>query len=564
MFVICYFLKNKLKMSQICRVNGPKSYLVPSLMIIGSMKSGSTELWSHLFTHCKNTICFGKESNKGRVSLKEKDFFGDPNMFARGFNWYERLWPECTDTDKRISLDATPAYHVFYNAPNNIASFYNSFIKNIRLVWMMREPATKMWSYYGEISIYEKNPPSFKNFILPKLERANNCIKLNKSSPLWPPSLPPPFKDCAPHLDHGLYHSHFQRWIQYFKSEQFLVVSFKHFIDDNGPAEVVRDVLSHAKVSSNILKNVYENVKKRKKPLAPSWISDSRNSRSKHRPPSNIIAKLAKFYAPFNNKLYDFLKYYNIKLSPAWANGTRFLDLDTNEKIKKMLTLRNGNFLGLRKYDIENRVLNDITCTEYTDTSDNCACQIRCNNCINKISFHTRAVQICNKLKNCDGIQFNNDFSWATLKQLGRKRRIDLSKYNNKSFESNLNIYPIYKYINNIKYFDKNLCGKNIGFKKYFSHKFGILAITYKTPLTLENSMKSWMDGGLLSIASEKLLIANHPTREDYIISHAYGFQIIKPDDMYIKGVPVKKTSYNNILIISLDFNPKILKIIFW
>lgn len=81
-------------------------------------------------------------------------------------------------------------------------------------------------------------------FIAPKLARAHACLEKDPNSPLWPPSLPPPFESCAPHLDHGLYHPQLVRWLQFFHPSQLLIVSFSGFISQ--PSEVFHDVLIHA------------------------------------------------------------------------------------------------------------------------------------------------------------------------------------------------------------------------------------------------------------------------------------------------------------------------------
>ena len=65
--------------------------------------------------------------------------------------------------------------------------------------------------------------------------------------PLWPPSLPPPFASCAPHLDHGLYEPQLRRWLTFFRPSQFLLVSFAGYT--RRPAAVVRDVLVHARIA---------------------------------------------------------------------------------------------------------------------------------------------------------------------------------------------------------------------------------------------------------------------------------------------------------------------------
>ena len=107
-----------------------------------------------------------------------------------------------------------------YDAPTNMRAFFGpGALRRLRLVWMVREPVGKFWSYFWDLKSYggEWDRVSFAGFVAPKLAKARACLQKDASSPLWPPSLPPPFRDCAPHLDHGLYWPQLQRWLEVFE-----------------------------------------------------------------------------------------------------------------------------------------------------------------------------------------------------------------------------------------------------------------------------------------------------------------------------------------------------------
>lgn len=128
--------------------------LLPSLFVMGSMKCGTTSLWASLVDYTDSRITPGQLTYKGAVSRKEKDFFGDPSMWRHGHGWYETIWPACDKSRLQVAIDATPAYHVWYDAPKNMASFFGPKLPELRLVWMMREPVSKFWSYFWEIKQY--------------------------------------------------------------------------------------------------------------------------------------------------------------------------------------------------------------------------------------------------------------------------------------------------------------------------------------------------------------------------------------------------------------------------
>ena len=231
--------------------------LLPTLFVIGSLKTGTTSLWSHLVDHTEGVVLSGGTTHKGAVSRKEKDFFGDPDQWKLGRRWYERIYPPCpaksSSRAAAVAIDATPAYHVFHAAPANMASFFGpANAARLRLVWMLREPVGKFWSYFWELKAYggEWDKVGFAEWVAPKLAATRACLAAAPASPLWPPSLPapPPHKSCAPHLDHGLYHPQLLRWLEFFDPSQLLLVSFTGYTAR--PAEVVRDVLLHAGVGA--------------------------------------------------------------------------------------------------------------------------------------------------------------------------------------------------------------------------------------------------------------------------------------------------------------------------
>ena len=111
---------------------------------------------SQLVDHANPHLVSGSLTDKGDISKKEKDFFGDPSMWRRGRAWYERIWPTCPrDGASIVGIDATPAYHVWHDAPQNMATFFGPpLVPKLRLVWMMRDPVSKFWSYYWELKAY--------------------------------------------------------------------------------------------------------------------------------------------------------------------------------------------------------------------------------------------------------------------------------------------------------------------------------------------------------------------------------------------------------------------------
>ena len=268
--------------------------------------------------HTPGYITPGALTDKGDVSRKEKDFFGDPTMWRRGRGWYERIWPACSRGQLKVGIDATPAYHVWHNAPMNMANFFGGQKAALRIVWMVRDPVAKFWSYFWELKAYrgEWDKVQFAAWTAPKIERTKQCLSKDPNHPLWPPSLPPPFTGCAPHLDHGLYEPQLRRWLQFFAPSQMMLVSFVGYA--RRPAAVVRDVLVHAGVptsaaaaSANAIKGI-----------------KNRNSKVQGhgRMPRRIYHELHALYDPFVQRFYELIERNSISVSPCEHRNTRFLD----------------------------------------------------------------------------------------------------------------------------------------------------------------------------------------------------------------------------------------------
>ena len=297
--------------------------LLPSLFIIGSIKAGTTSLWSHLVDATGGAIMPGQLTDKGDISRKEKDFFGDPNTWRRGRHFYDRIWPRCPlrTSPPSITIDATPAYHVWHDAPKNMVTYFGvAPSRRLRFVWMMRDPVDKFWSYFWELKSYNGKMSSmdFGAFLEPKLARVRECQSLDPSTPLWPPSMPPPFANCAPHLDHGLYEPQMRRWLTYFEPSQILLVSFAGYA--RRPAVVLRDVLRHAGMPSAITAAAVARVRGKGK-------QNSKACGHGHLLPRYRDA-LVQLYRPFTERLYSLIGVHAIAVTPCDHQGTRFLDHD--------------------------------------------------------------------------------------------------------------------------------------------------------------------------------------------------------------------------------------------
>lgn len=85
--------------------------------------------------------------------------------------------------------------------------------------------------------------------------------------------------------------------------------------------------------------------------------------------------------------------------------------------------------------------------------------------------------------------------------------------------------------------------------KKFLEYGISLVALSYRSPMSLVNSMRTWKKSGLLDMVQEKKIILNDPLPQDIAIALEHDFQIIEPND--ISGV---KTSKDNVVTIGAGF----------
>lgn len=68
-------------------------------LIVGSMKCGTTSLFSYLAQHTQISACNDKEPR----------FFTNDHKWAKGFEWYQSLW-DWDHNQHKIALEASVDY----------------------------------------------------------------------------------------------------------------------------------------------------------------------------------------------------------------------------------------------------------------------------------------------------------------------------------------------------------------------------------------------------------------------------------------------------------------------
>ena len=80
---------------------------------------------------------------------------------------------------------------------------------------------------------------------------------------------------------------------------------------------------------------------------------------------------------------------------------------------------------------------------------------------------------------------------------------------------------------------DHYLCGDNadVTEAEVVRKKLAIVVITWRAPLSLRHSLKTWSEGGLLDLVDEKMLFINSPSQEDFDIAKEYDFDVYTTEE---------------------------------
>ena len=114
----------------------PSSGPLPTFVVIGAMKAGTTSLFHYLEAHPQISM----------PAVKETDFFVEELNWSRGVDWYRRQF-RGAGGDVRAIGEASPAYTkypMYGGVPDRMASV----IPDARLIYLVRDPIERIRSHY--------------------------------------------------------------------------------------------------------------------------------------------------------------------------------------------------------------------------------------------------------------------------------------------------------------------------------------------------------------------------------------------------------------------------------
>lgn len=122
--------------------------MLPTFLVIGAMKCGTTSLYYYLADH----------PQIGMSPVKETDFFLDEHgHWHRGRDWYARQFPD----DAEARGECAPNYtkrHLFDGVPERI----QSLCPDIQLIYLVRDPVERTISHYVGSRLQGREERSFE------------------------------------------------------------------------------------------------------------------------------------------------------------------------------------------------------------------------------------------------------------------------------------------------------------------------------------------------------------------------------------------------------------------
>jgi hypothetical protein len=192
---------------------------LPSILIIGAQKGGTTSLFQYLVQH----------PDVRSPVTKEIDFFDLHH--ARGTRWYRGRFPyEHRLPYHAVTLDASPYYMIHPLAPQRAAEL----LPGARLIALLRNPIERAFSHYHHEVRGGRERLSFPDAIEREPERLAGEEERLRTDPGYRSYN---FRRYS-YARRGVYIEQLRRWVQHFPRSQLLVLQSEWLFRDPGAVMV--------------------------------------------------------------------------------------------------------------------------------------------------------------------------------------------------------------------------------------------------------------------------------------------------------------------------------------
>jgi hypothetical protein len=197
--------------------------MLPTFIIAGAAKSGTTSLWAYLKDHPEVCMALRKEPNfftalKGCGDHPDGISPRWTGNYSKGLSWYQRCFRHC-GMAKAIG-EASTEYMPAEDAPYLI----KRHLPEVRLIFLLRDPVARVYSHYWQERKSGWSIPSFGELV----EQRHPAL--------------------LRYLYVSSYHHQLERYLAFFPKEQLAVYLYSDFRKDT--LEVVQDIYIKIGVSS--------------------------------------------------------------------------------------------------------------------------------------------------------------------------------------------------------------------------------------------------------------------------------------------------------------------------
>jgi hypothetical protein len=258
------------------RVLTQRARILPSFLIIGAQRAGTTTLYYSLRDH--REIVGPRASTREAANWSKELHFFD-KRFDRGVDWYRSFFP--LEARRRLAhlrgrtmlaCEATPSYLFHPAVPERVAAT----LPDVRLIALLRDPVERAYSHYQLNRRRNREDLSFEDAVAAEERRLAGWDE---------PAIRNPGHRRArrrkhSYLGRGLYADQIERWLSFFPREQLLVVRAEDFLVH--PADIYAEVLAFLGVDQWIPKDLVYANKAEYAPIDPelraaleAWFADS-------------------------------------------------------------------------------------------------------------------------------------------------------------------------------------------------------------------------------------------------------------------------------------------------
>lgn len=165
--------------------------MLPNLLIIGAMKSGTTTLHRDLISHPE---IFFPENKEPECLCRIRDF--EESELRK----YKLLYKGRSEKYLGDASTAYAKYPVFDNVPATAAKVLG---KDIKIIYIVRDPISRVKSHYYH----------------------------NYSAGLEKNSIQYAVENDSKYTDYSKYYTQYEKWLEYYSKEQILVLDFESYIE---------------------------------------------------------------------------------------------------------------------------------------------------------------------------------------------------------------------------------------------------------------------------------------------------------------------------------------------